>query len=209
LFDFLSAADLPPGWQSMKKLCARRHNLGLLLRWTAALAEMRAYRAVPLSVRRAVIASFGDAVRSHLASAPGVTLLPAAPVDTAPAPGDAEPQETLPTVFSFALREWHEGRERALGVAALRQVACRLGAIDPRLHLGQPVALAPGAGDVPAVLRVAIGAPLLCGVALDTSLGITLPARMEWLAAQIGALARRLGAEVAGGRVRATDGRPS
>jgi hypothetical protein len=50
-------------------------NLGLGLRWTAALAEIEAYEAVPACVRAALLAEFEQAVRRHVAADPGLELL--------------------------------------------------------------------------------------------------------------------------------------
>jgi hypothetical protein len=174
----------------MRARCTSRHNLGLLLRWTAALAEMRAYRLIPRAVQREIIATFGASVRRGLAQVPAVTLEITPPVDTSPLPGDAEPQETLATVLSFSLRE---SGGSYLGVDELKRMARRLGAQG--IHLGQPVRL--GRAGAPVVLRVAIGAPLVRAVAVEPSLGSQLADRLRWLDAQSDALSAKLNALLA------------
>ena len=49
-------------------------NLGLGLRWSAALAEIEAYEAVPAEWRAAMLADFNRAVLARIAADPGLTL---------------------------------------------------------------------------------------------------------------------------------------
>ena len=49
-------------------------NLGLGLRWSAALAEIEAYEAVPAEWRAAMLADFDRAVRARVAADPGLAL---------------------------------------------------------------------------------------------------------------------------------------
>jgi hypothetical protein len=49
-------------------------NLGLGLRWSAALAEIEAYEAIPADQRAAMLADFDGAVRAHVAADPGLAL---------------------------------------------------------------------------------------------------------------------------------------
>lgn len=49
-------------------------NLGLGLRWSAALAEIEAYEAIPAERRAAMLADFDRAVRTRVAADPGLTL---------------------------------------------------------------------------------------------------------------------------------------
>jgi len=49
-------------------------NLGLGLRWSAALAEIEAYERVPLVLRATLLADFDGAVRAHVAADPGLAL---------------------------------------------------------------------------------------------------------------------------------------
>jgi selenocysteine lyase/cysteine desulfurase len=220
LFDYLSAGDLPRTWQGMRALCAQRHNLGLLLRWTAALSEIRAYRAVPRAVQWEVIAAFGASVRQRLQRSSRVRL------DAAQAmsfPGDAEPQEALQTVFSFSLHRREGGQDRSLGVTELRQIARRLSvetaswvrgdihpsawaALSPCFHVGQPVGLSPAGADTPAVLRVAIGATLVRSMASDLRRGVRLEDRVQWLDAQLDALSAKMDALLDDKLVRSAEG---
>jgi hypothetical protein len=49
-------------------------NLGLGLRWSAALAEIEAYEAIPAARRAALLADFDRAVHAHVAADPGLQL---------------------------------------------------------------------------------------------------------------------------------------
>lgn len=62
---------------------------------------------------------------------------------------------------------------------------------SPCFHVGQPVGLGGAGRDAPAVLRVAIGAPLVLHVASDPS---RLTDRIQWLDAQLGVLSAKLDA---------------
>jgi hypothetical protein len=80
-------------------------------------------------------------------------------------------------------------------MAELKQVARRLR--EQGIHLGQPVNLGSPGANAHAVLRVAIGAPLVRAVALDSALGSHLSDRLNWLDAQIGVLSTKLDAVLA------------
>ena len=157
-------------------------NLGLLLRWHAALTEMRDFQAVPVRQRVQIMTKLGEAIRSEIAGSPRLRPLP---VEMS---GGDWPQ----TIFPFEiLHPASDGGRRPLDLAAAKQVhrwlnadvsswlpagtlcsARRLAALP--CHLGQPVAL-----GRTAALRVCIGAHLVWQAACDDSLGSSLEARLE------------------------------
>jgi selenocysteine lyase/cysteine desulfurase len=175
-----------PEWpQALRHLATRLPdsvNLGLLLRWHAALAEMRAFQAVPERRRVQIMTALGRAIASALEGSPH--LRPVA-VELS---GSDWPQ----TIFPFEiLQGTNADGAPPLDLAAARQVhswlnsdissrlpaealcsARRLAAV--RCHLGQPVALGRAAA-----LRLCIGAQLVCHAASDHSLGRSLAARLE------------------------------
>ncbi|HEX3916295.1 MAG TPA: hypothetical protein VHW60_03075 [Caulobacteraceae bacterium] len=114
-------------------------NLGLGLRWTAALAEIEAYEAVPAAERAALLAQFGRAVAAHVAADPGLALLEDAPA----APG------LIPIIHADGSdpRPAYEALARGDGGAR----PC---------HLGQPVVV--GARTA---LRVCASMPMIVGAA--------------------------------------------
>jgi hypothetical protein len=110
-------------------------NLGLGLRWTAALAEMEAYEALPGADRDALLAAFEHAVLARVAADPGLALLD----DAVAAPG------LIPIVHADRSdpRPVYEALGRGEGAAR----PC---------HLGQPVAV--GARTA---LRVCASMPMI------------------------------------------------
>ena len=169
-FDWLDAAPacaaLPP-----------EANLGLALRWAAALAEMEAFAAVPEDAAAAILRRFGEAVRAAIQANPDLVLLESGN------PAESEPTSewaTLPTIFTFAMRApGAEGRGRyALDPTDARLVyACLNSDLSDalparsseralaalRCHIGQPVALQDKTGTAIGALRICAGARLVSG----------------------------------------------
>jgi hypothetical protein len=157
-------------------------NHGLVLRWVAALAEMRAFAAVPPALCRHVLETFGRRITAAVAASPDLVLHPV------PAPARAiDGWDALPTVFSFSVRAPGGG---LLDLAALRRLyrglnqdlSAALPEPDRALaarccHIGQPVAL--GSADGIGALRLAAGARLVSGVFGDAALGPDPAARLE------------------------------
>jgi hypothetical protein len=114
-------------------------NLGLGLRWTAALAEIEAYEAVPQAERTRLLAEFGRAVAAHVAADPGLALLEDAPA----APG------LIPIVHADGADPRPVYEALARGERGARPC-----------HLGQPVAV--GARTA---LRVCASMPMIVGAA--------------------------------------------
>ncbi len=114
-------------------------NLGLGLRWAAALAEIEAYEAIPDSSRSALLARFEQAVRGRVAGYPGLALLDETPA----APG------LVPVVHV----DGSDPRPIYVALAA-GQAGAR------RCHLGQPVAI----GERVA-LRVCASMPMITDAA--------------------------------------------
>src|SRR5262249_46296743 len=56
--DYFSAVEMPPTWNQIRRAQLKRANTGLLLRWSAALAEMDAYYEVPSELRLRVLRFF-------------------------------------------------------------------------------------------------------------------------------------------------------
>ena len=162
------------------RLPAGRANLGLVLRWQAALWEMQAFQAVPERSGCRIMTELGAAIRAALATAR--SLRERSP-SRRPATG------RRPSSRSRCCKQ--RRRRRADGCRGLRQVhrwlnadisgqlpagvlcsARRLAALP--CHLGQPVAI-----GRTAVLRICIGAQLVWETAFDESLGSSLEARLE------------------------------
>jgi glutamate/tyrosine decarboxylase-like PLP-dependent enzyme len=181
LADYYSRPEWPDALQRLTACLPAGANLGLVLRWQAALWQMLAFQAVPQEQRARIMTELGAAIRASLATA---RSLRAVAVETS---GDW-PQ----TIFPFeVLREAAAGGTAPMDIAMTKQVHRWLNAdISGRLppgvlcsarrlaalpcHLGQPVGIAGTA-----VLRICIGAHLVWGAACDESLGSSLEARLE------------------------------
>ncbi|MCI4677171.1 hypothetical protein K9U39_12980 [Rhodoblastus acidophilus] len=151
-------------------------NIGLGLRWEAALAEMDRFRAVPPGLAQAITAGFRDLVEADAREA-GLTVL-----------GEAgESMDWARTIVPIAARradglplspEQAEALQRAL-----RRPAEARGYAAKVFHLGQAVAV--GSDQA---LRVCLGAPMLSDIAQRCATGVRLDRALAPLAEDIAAL---------------------
>ena len=77
-------------------------NCGLLLRWEAALTEMRAFYALPEWRVQAFMQKCADAISHRLQNDDTFQLLPTQPLNRSPLPVEAS-WDTVPSIFSFLL----------------------------------------------------------------------------------------------------------
>jgi glutamate/tyrosine decarboxylase-like PLP-dependent enzyme len=186
LAGYFTRPEWPGDWQRIAADLPERANLGLVLRWQAALWEMRAFGAVLPEQRQRIITELGAATRAALEASRWLR-----PVAVA-----ASAKDWPQTIFPFeVLRPEGDGDGQPMDLAAVQHVhrwlnadiakwlppgtlcsARRLAAVA--CHVGQPVAIGKSA-----LLRICIGAHLVWETALDESLGGDLDARLE---AQIG-----------------------
>ena len=103
---------------------AQPANLGLGLRWSAALAEIEAYEAIPAAWRRAVLAEFDRAVRDRVAADPQLSLVDSSARSAA--------SGLVPVVHADGSDPRRAYLAMARGEAGRRPC-----------HLGQPVAVGP------------------------------------------------------------------
>ncbi len=120
---------------------AQPANLGLGLRWSAALAEIEAYEAIPADWRRTVLAEFDRAVRDRVGADPQLAL-----VDPS---GRTAALGLVPIVQADASDPRRAYLAMARGEAGRRPC-----------HLGQPVAVGPHWA-----LRVCASMPMISGAA--------------------------------------------
>lgn len=188
-----AAGDWP---RQLRRWCGDRltvpTNLGLGLRWTAALAELDRYLAFPERDRRAALDHFARAVRMRAAELLGehVVLVQ-----------DGGTTSIVPIIAGMGPDAL--GEAAALH-AALRRPVSWLGTPDDVAamgrvcHVGQPVAIGGRA-----VLRVCAGAPNLSGVLERQANGASLEQAFAPLAADIDTVLRkwaRLAPPIAPGR---------
>jgi hypothetical protein len=158
-------------------------NHGLVMRWQAALAEMKAFAEVPALRRRSVLHRFVCHVDQCIAGTPGLLA-----VSPRPTEGQLLDWDATETIRCFAIRQTAaaaedpaqgELREAFLDIAGARKVYVWLNAdlypalhgvvadqdhavLRRRCHIGQPVAVAVH-GRPAAALRVSAGARLVSG----------------------------------------------
>ena len=152
---YAAAAEWPSDWAAGNDL-PEVANFGLLLRWEAALAELRAFRALdPLAVE-GFLSRFAAAVTQRLTEDPAFEPLPLPRLDRSAiaAPGGWDVQQTI---FPFLLRRGGRQLERAETEAAYR----RLAAPDIGVRLGQPVCCGERAGAAVSALRLCADAGLI------------------------------------------------
>jgi hypothetical protein len=195
--DYFSAAEMPERWHDVRQHLPQDANIGAILRWTAALAEIEAYYDVPSDARLRVLRFFEAEVPRIFAASSVIRLLPVFP----PVYDDTAERllESKTTVFGFWVTP--HGAHRPLGKADLKWMHSELTTdcfkkypgmdptiMQPEYHLGQPVDLGPGGS----VLRVALGGELITRVATDRSLGESLDDRLAWLHSQLVGLRKKI-----------------
>ena len=195
LRDWFAKAEQPPAWVAARDSLPHAHNVGLMLRWEAALAEIEGYHATLPRHRAGVYHTFAGSVHEVFGPSQVIELdVPRPPVhELASALG------AFPSVFSFRVR----GPDGCLDADALRELHALLdtdlSAEHPELsgvfHLGQPVPLGPPGESREAVLRVALGARLVRTLAGHDDMGASS------LRATLRALRAKLEGLVALGRI--------
>ncbi|WP_040494354.1 hypothetical protein [Ilumatobacter nonamiensis] len=199
---YFSSAMLPEAWSGLASSLPDEENLGLLLRWEAARAEIDAYYDVDQQSRLRVLRAFESMVPSIMADFSSLALDEVAP----PLLEDGVQRllESKMTVFPFALStdgSARLGREELVDVhrwmfedrsdAAIELADSERALLGRRIHLGQPVSVGVDRRG-PAVLRIAIGAPKIVDLATDVRLGASLADRLDRLADEITTTGRAL-----------------
>ena len=149
LAGYFTRPEWPGAWQRIAAHLPERANLGLVLRWQAALWEMRAFAAVPAERRQRIITELGAAIRAALEASRWLR-----PVAVA-----ASAKDWPQTIFPFeVLRQEDDRGEQPMDLTAVQHVhrwlnadiakwlppgtlcsARRLAAVA--CHVGQPVAI--------------------------------------------------------------------
>lgn len=199
LGDYSARGDWPAGFVS-RQVLPDAQNLGLLLRWEAALFELAAFRAVPDEALRAALTRIDVVVRAGLA-ANGFEALPVARLRRFGRDGwDAQP-----TLFPFLVRNGF-GLFDAAQTQRLYQVLSDGDAQGAgRVLLGQPVPIGCRDGRPVSALRLAISARQLVQAACEpqgaAALEREIRATFDAVAARALALGwKSPGSQAAGGR---------
>lgn len=155
---YSARADWPKGWAAARALDDVA-NFGLLLRWEAALEELRAFRAVPEAAVTSFLQTFAQAIQHRLLSDPVFEPLPVPRLDRRPLI-ETTSWDEIQTIFPFVLyhRETQAGK-LPLSLEETMQVY-RLLQVDLAQLPGFESAAS--SGDI-AALRCQLGQPVACG----------------------------------------------
>ncbi len=179
LGDYVARAEVPDRLVGLAAAARSEVNLGLLLRWSAALAEMRAFHNVSPVIRDEVVRRLGHGITEAIDNAPYVRLVESPYVEPSN-PGHHDFDE-LPTIFTFTI-EHPDGTAATIDeVRAFHkdlasessdhggQSATAATPAGRSYLLGQPVTLRAGVAG----LRIAIGAAEVSRVVFDHTRGAT------------------------------------
>jgi hypothetical protein len=173
LKSYSAKADWPRNWAARAAL-NHTANYGLLLRWEAALTELRAFRELPEADVRDFLETFAKAVSCHLANSPAFEPLPSPVLDRASI-SSAKSWDCLPTIFSFLLLRqsspgkhvWLNQDETRKAHELLREDLCHLRGALPRAvmssrcQVGQPVNGGSRDGVPVSALRLCVSSRLI------------------------------------------------
>lgn len=135
-------------------------NFGLVLRWEAALHELRAFRNVPETVVVELLQRFAQAAQHRLNNDPAFSPVATPPLQRSVL-GLAPNWDCVPTVFPFLLRRPANGGWQVLNRAALRRTYLALPSdtlSPPRGQLAQPVHFGTEYADDISALRLCVSA---------------------------------------------------
>jgi hypothetical protein len=174
---YSTRAEWPRGWAAAAHLDDAT-NFGLLLRWQAALAELRAFAEVPPAKVRAFVEAFAAAVRMRVDAEPALQPLEIHPLQRG---GDGEASwDAVPTIFPFVLHRLAEdGRRVPLTRQQTQDIYRLLPADDAgeRCQLGQPVACGSRDGVPVSALRLCLSARLIVEATADDEAAARVIAR--------------------------------
>lgn len=205
--DYVTRAQVPPSWPALwNSLPEDGKNLGLLLRWKGALAEMQAYYDVPDGDRYRILRVFESEVPKRLGRSPNLELI----TRVTPVLDDGAERllQSKTTVFSFRVYgvdgRQHTSQELSRWVGWLHADLSEYLPPDVSQEIRQAAATSFQIGqsvDVSGldyaphdyVFRVALGGVLIADVATDERLGNSLEERIQWLLTQLDLLVAKIG----------------
>lgn len=164
---YSTAADWPLAWQTGCFLPAAA-NFGLLLRWEAAMTELRAFFALPDQPVAMFLRDFARAVHERLARDACFEALPVAPLCRSILGNDAcwDAEQTIFPFLLFASNGAPLSRDETGRLYhALRNPPT--GSAARRFQLGQPVACGNRDGVPVSALRLCVSAPMLVAACRD------------------------------------------
>jgi len=160
---YSARADWPPGWMARHSL-NDTENYGLLLRWEAALAELRRFRSLPEPAIVGFLGDFAAQVQLRLATDPAFRLLPIPKLDRR-ALGNLNSWDAIPTIFSFVL--CHPAGSVHHGAPLHREETARIHKLLARDATGLLDVRSSPALRTIAAQRCQLGQPIECGTFRD------------------------------------------
>jgi hypothetical protein len=170
---YLSAFEVPPAWNAWRRSLSSVPNLGLLLRWRAALAEMHAFHALDGELRDERLRELCSRIESELRTRSCLEIVPA-PLDDR---HDGRRWDANRSIWTFVLKrsDATNVQRRIMDYEEAWQVYVWLNRdVSPllpshasaaerrlaatRCHIGQPVRITWNGGEPAGGLRLALGA---------------------------------------------------
>lgn len=177
---YSTRAEWPGHWRARDSLDAVA-NFGLLLRWEAAIQELRAFSTLSTDEIAPLLQRFADAILPTLRENTAFEYLAAPALDRRPLAA-LESWDCLPTLFSFRLYRQRSGERRPLSFEETRQIYVQLAQPQPlpsapasayrRIHLGQPVKCGSVNGMPLGALRLCLSSRLIVAAAKNGEAGL-------------------------------------
>ncbi|MBF0550674.1 MAG: hypothetical protein HQK60_09070 [Deltaproteobacteria bacterium] len=156
---YSTRADWPQTW-TVNGILDDLANFGLLLRWEAALADLRTFRSVPESEVRNFLQAFADAIQDRLKNDPLFAPLPVPQINRRPLT-EATSWDDIPTIFPFLL--YHPGSQTER-IPLTRQETSQIHRLLPMDLSDQPGFANSGFNRSLAKFRGQLGQPVACGI---------------------------------------------
>jgi hypothetical protein len=189
--------ELPEGWRGAPDLAARA-NFGLVLRWEAALEEMRRFTALPQAAVASFFGAFAEAICERLADDDAFEPVAVRPLERTGL-GAAASWDRIQTIFPFYLKTEGQLMTPVQTLSVQRMMGVDLGewagwdVAARRVQLGQPVHCGKrGEAELSAVrlclsarLAVEALAPGGCGSAAVIDEALDALDKTAWLASRL------------------------
>ena len=162
--DLCLEGELPEGWRGAPELRARA-NFGLVLRWEAALEEMRRFAALPPAAVAQFFGAFAEAVGERLAEVEAFEPAAVRPLERTGL-GAGPSWDRIQTIFPFFLKRGGKPMTPVETLGVQRLMTADLGewagwdAAGRRIQLGQPVYCGQRGGTDLSALRLCLSARL-------------------------------------------------
>jgi hypothetical protein len=197
LADHCLQGELPEGWRGAPELTARA-NFGLVLRWEAALEEMRRFNALPPAAVARFFGALAEAVGERLAEDEAFEPVAVRPRERTGL-GAAPSWDRIQTIFPFVLKRGGGPMTPVETLAVQRLMAADLGdwagweGATRRIQLGQPVHCGARAGTELSAVRLCLSARLAvealapggCGAAAMIDEALLALDKAAWLTTRL------------------------